>query len=317
MADRNAARTLKSSVTVEGIGLHSGRPVRMTLSPAPAGTGILFRRRDLLDNAGPAAQPSGLERITVAASPMNVSATTLGTVISNRHGVTVSTIEHIMSAFAGCGIDHAIVDLDGPEVPIMDGSSAPFVDAIERVGRRALPASRRLLRLTKPLRVEKGDSYIEAVPLADDDDRLGGDFDITVEYADAAIGTQRLRFHAADGNYGSAIAAARTFCDLKDVEAMRAQGLALGGSLDNAIVVSDGEILNEEGLRLDGEFVRHKALDLIGDFYLLGAPLLAKVTAHKPGHALNTLWARTAVEQRVLASTTMSEELDQARRVTA
>ncbi|WOI52542.1 UDP-3-O-acyl-N-acetylglucosamine deacetylase [Parvularcula sp. LCG005] len=290
------AMTVRTSVSCDSIGLHTGRSVSMTIMPAPAGTGILFRRRDLLANGTAATQMTDLERISIKATPMAVTATTLGTVISNRHGVSVSTVEHIMAAFAGCGVDHAIVELDGPEIPIMDGSAEPFVAMIDSVGLRPLATSRVVWRLNAPVIVEKGDSVIEAVPLGLDEPSTT-EIDVTVAFNDPAIGRQHLRIdgHAAD--FRSAIAAARTFCDLKDVEMMRAQGLALGGSLDNAIVVSDGQVLNEGGLRFDGEFVRHKALDLIGDLYLLGAPLAARIKAVKPGHDLNTRFARAVIEQ--------------------
>lgn len=310
-----SAHTLRASVSCEGIGLHSGQPVTLTMTPAPAGTGILFRRRDLLKSAGPETQASGLERITIAATPHAVTATTLGTVISNRHNVSVSTIEHVMSAFAGCGVDNVIVEINGPEVPIMDGSSEPFVAMIEKVGRRDLPAPRTALRLTKKVRIEKGDSYIEAEPLsADDDSTL---IDVTVDFADPAIGRQSVLIDGKAGDYRAAIAAARTFCDLRDVEYMRSKGLALGGSLDNAIVVSEGTILNKEGLRFEGEFVRHKALDLIGDLFLLGAPLLARITAYKPGHELNTSFAKAVLDQGAVDRVPLSEESAEARRVLA
>lgn len=291
MGGMTPSQTLRASVSLTGIGLHSGQPVTLTISPAPAGTGILFRRRDLLTSSGPAGQTADLERITIRAIPSAVTATNLGTVISNRHGVSVSTIEHVMSAFAGCGVDHAIVEIDGPEVPIMDGSAAPFVEKIDTVGLRASLEPRQGYAITRPFRVERGDSFIQALPI------IPGmaqscQIDVTVAFDDPAIGTQRMTISGAPGEYRTAIAAARTFCNLEDVEAMRAQGLALGGTLDNAIVISDGKVLNEEGLRFDSEFVRHKALDLIGDLYLLGAPLIGRFIAHKPGHGLNTEFAQ-------------------------
>lgn len=290
-----SARTVKTTAICEGVGLHSGQTVRMSVLPAPAGTGILFRRIDLLESAGPDAQTSGLERITVAATPLAVTSTTLGTVISNRFGVTVSTIEHVMAAFAGTGVSNAIVELNGPEVPIMDGSSAPFVDMIRAVGLRALPAPQSVFRLNRPVKVTIGDSMIAALPLAETE-TPSLHLDVTVEYDDPAIGRQRLVMETAHGQFCEDISAARTFCYLSDVEMMRSRGLALGGSMDNAIVVSDGEILNDGGLRLEQEFVRHKALDMIGDFYLLGAPLAARITAFRPGHEINTRFARELVE---------------------
>lgn len=289
------ARTLRATVQCEGIGLHTGRIVTLTVRPAPASTGILFRRMDLLTHKGPEDQQNDLSRISIQADPHAVNATTLGTVIANRHGVSVSTVEHLMFAFAATGIEHAIVEIDGPEVPIMDGSADPFIDLLDQSGVRDVSIPRTAMRLTKPLRIEKGDAYIEAVPL--DDDAEHAEIDVTIEFDDASIGRQTVELEATESMLRSGLAGARTFCNLRDVEYMRSQGLALGGSMDNAIVVSDGEILNEGGLRIDSEFVRHKALDMIGDLYLLGAPLIAKITAFKPGHDLNTRFAKAVLDQ--------------------
>ena len=280
------ARTLRASVTLSGIGLHQGRPVTLKLSPAPAGTGILFRRADLLAEDG-RSQSERLRAATIHASPTAVTQTTLGTVIANEAGAKIATVEHLMAALAGAGIDHAICELDGPEVPIMDGSSAPFTNAIARIGTRALPDDRRALRIDAPIRAEIGDAWAEITPL-EEGEPLGCPLDVTVDYPDRLIGRQHLMLEGSRDAFTAEITAARTFCYLADVEAMRAAGLARGGSLENAIVVADGAVLNEEGLRFDGEFVRHKALDLIGDLHLLGRPLLGRLTAYKPGHALNT-----------------------------
>ena len=281
------ARTVRASLALSGIGLHSGEPVTLTILPATAGTGILFRRLDLLRAFDARSQAARIRDVTIKASPRAVTRTTLGTVIANAEGASVSTVEHLMAALAGAGIDHAICELDGPEVPIMDGSSAPFTRAIQRVGTRALPDDRRALAIRAPIRAELGDAWAEVAPL-DPGEPLGCPIDLTVDYPDRLIGRQHLRLEGSRDAFVDEITAARTFCDLADVEAMRAQGLARGGSLENAIVVSDGAILNEDGLRFDGEFVRHKALDLIGDLHLLGRPILGRVTAYKPGHALNT-----------------------------
>lgn len=249
---------------------------------------------DLLTHEGPDQQGADLARVSVQAVPHAVSTTTLGTVIANRHGVTVSTIEHLMFALAATGIEHAIVEVDGPELPIMDGSAEPFMAMLEQSGVRDVSAPETVMRLTKPVRVEKGDAFIEAHPLSTAAEI--GEIDVTVDFDDPTIGRQSIELATSRQMLRSGLAAARTFCRLRDVEMMRAQGLALGGSMDNAIVVSDGEILNEGGLRIDGEFVRHKALDMIGDFYLLGAPLVARVTAYKPGHELNTRFARAVLD---------------------
>ena len=285
------ARTVRASVRLRGVGLHSGRPVRLTILPAAAGTGILFRRSDLLGAAPALTQAERLSAVTVRAAPAAVVQTTLGTVIANEAGTRVATVEHLMAALAGAGIDHAICELDGPEVPIMDGSSAPFTDAIEAVGTRALPDDRRALRIDAPVRVEAGDAWAEVAPL-DPGEPLGCPMEVTVDYPDRLIGRQHLSLAGSRDAFVTDVARARTFCYLSDVEAMRERGLALGGSLQNAVVVADGAVLNEEGLRFDGEFVRHKALDLIGDLHLLGRPILGRLTAYKPGHALNTALAR-------------------------
>ena len=281
------ARTLRASAALSGIGLHTGRPVTLTLLPATAGTGILFRRSDCLRADDPRPQAERLAEVTVRAHPGAVCQTQLGTVIANAAGTTVATVEHLLAALAGAGIDHAICELDGPEVPIMDGSSAPFSQLVRRVGTRALPDDRRALLIEAPIRAELGDAWAEIVPL-DPREPMGCPMEVTVDYPDRLIGRQHLSLAGSRDAFVSEITAARTFCYLADVEAMRARGLARGGSLENAIVVADGAILNEDGLRFDGEFVRHKALDLIGDLHLLGRPLIGRLTAYKPGHALNT-----------------------------
>jgi UDP-3-O-[3-hydroxymyristoyl] N-acetylglucosamine deacetylase len=310
------ARTLLASAACSGIGLHTGRDVPLRLLPAPAGTGILFRRMDLLEGAGAENQAERLARVTIAASPDAVVGTQLGTVIGNAHGATVSTVEHLMAALAGSGIDHAIVEVGGPEVPIMDGSAKPFLDLIERVGTRALPATRRAWRVDAPISVSLGSSWAEVLPL-EEGDALGCRIDVTVDYPDRLIGRQTLSLDGSADAFRADVAAARTFCYLADVEAMRAAGKALGGSLDNAIVVADGAILNEEGLRFDGEFVRHKALDLIGDLHLLCRPVLGRVTAYKPGHAVNTALAAAIAASEAKTLVTMPAEAEPSLRVLA
>lgn len=293
------AHTVRAPIRFAGIGLHSGRNVNMTVSPAPAGAGIVFRRLDLLGAPGPVAKAEGLARVSVPATPEAVTATTLGTVIANRHGVSVATIEHLMAALSGCGVDSALVDLDGPELPILDGSSAPFVAAILETGTRALAAARHSYRIVRPVTVEKDGAMLRAEPVLHG---RGLDIDVEVDYADPAIGRHHLQLDDALGRFSADLAAARTFCRLSDVEAMRARGLGLGGSLANAIVVSDGAILNPEGLRVADEFVRHKALDLIGDLYLVGAPLIGRITATRPGHDINVRLARALFAEGALAA---------------
>ena len=310
------ARTVRTEATLDGIGLHSGEPVRLTLRPATAGTGILFRRTDLVGGTGPDGQAERLRAVTIRAHPSAVTQTQLGTVIANPDGASVSTIEHLMAALAACGIDHVIAELDGPEVPIMDGSAKPFLDLIEAVGTRALPDARRAIEILAPIRATLGDAFAEVTPLAPGE-APGCPLDVTVDYADRLIGRQTLSLDGTADAFRRDVAAARTFCYLSDVEAMRAQGLALGGSLENAIVVADGTVLNEEGLRFDGEFVRHKALDLIGDLHLLGRPIIGRVTAYKPGHTLNAKLAAAIAASPNARLVTLPAEAEQGVRVLA
>lgn len=301
--------TLKSSVSCEGIGLHTGRTVKMSLVPAPAGTGIVFRRLDLLTCDSLSAQPASLSKISVKASPAAVRETQLGTTLANEHGISISTTEHLMAAFAGVGIDNVFVEVEGPEIPIMDGSSEPFLALIDQAGLRPLPAPRRALRIVEEISVRDGDRWITIVPNRDEND-TSCDIDILVEYRDPAIGKQRASFVVNPNTFRENVASARTFCNLKDVETMRARGLALGGSYDNAIVVNEGKVENEGGLRFDREFVYHKALDLIGDLFLLGHPLIGRISAYKPGHDLNTQLARAIADnpQAVVIETIPADE---------
>ncbi|MCX8087301.1 MAG: UDP-3-O-acyl-N-acetylglucosamine deacetylase [Rhodocyclaceae bacterium] len=263
-------RTLKSLVRATGVGLHSGRKVTLTLRPAAAGTGIVFRRIDL--------DPP----VDFKAAADAVGDTRLASCLE-KEGVRLSTVEHLMSALAGLGIDNLYVDVDAEEIPILDGSAAPFVFLLQSAGIEELPAAKRFLRVKKPIAVAEGDKWARLEPYE------GFRLEFSIRFDHPAVdkaGTQ-LEFDFADDSYVREIARARTFGFTHDVEAMRAQGLALGGSLENAIVMDEYRVLNAEGLRLPGEFVRHKVLDAIGDLYLVGAPLLARYRAHKSGHALN------------------------------
>lgn len=288
--------TLRSSVSCEGIGLHTGRPVVLRLIPAPAGTGIVFRRQDLLTCRSLEAQPESLAQVSIRAIPDSVRETQLGTTLVNDHGVSIATTEHLMAAFAGLGVDNALVEVEGPEVPIMDGSSAPFITLIDKAGLRALSTPRRAIRILDTIEVRDGDRWARALPSLDAGD-LGWGIDVTVDYADPAIGCQRAGFTVTPRTFRDLVAPARTFCNRKDVEAMHARGLALGGSFDNAIVVNDGRIENDGGLRVENEFAHHKALDVIGDLYLLGCPIIGRIAAYKPGHDLNTRLAQAIAAQ--------------------
>ena len=263
-------RTLAKEVDFSGIGLHTGKKVSVRLTPAPADTGIVFVRTDL-----PGA-PS------IKASPKYLSKLFYATNLSNGE-VSVQTIEHLMAALSAFGIDNLFVYLNSEELPILDGSSAPYVLLFEEVGVRELPKKRKYARLKKEVVVEFEDKRIAAEPY---DEGLVIDNTISFNHTYKKVRFQRLVYTHTLENFKE-IAKARTFCFYQEVEALRAAGLARGGSLDNAIVIDDYGILNEGGLRLENEFVAHKTLDLVGDLFVLGYPLLAKITAYKTGHALN------------------------------
>ncbi len=261
--------TIKSPVSFAGIGLHTGEPVRATLRPAAAEYGIWFRRTDLAD-----------VDTLIAARWDSVDPMDRCTRLSNASGVSVSTVEHVMAALAGCGIHNAIVDVEGPELPVLDGSSAGFVSAIVARGLRKLDAPVRVLRIVKPVEVREGDGWARLDPAE------SLEIDFSIDFPDEAIGQQRKRLDMANGAFVRELCAARTFGRLSDVEMLRANGLARGGSLDNAIVVDGGRVLNPGGLRHDDEPVRHKMLDALGDLSLAGAPLIGRYTGHRAGHAL-------------------------------
>jgi UDP-3-O-[3-hydroxymyristoyl] N-acetylglucosamine deacetylase len=260
--------TLRRETTLVGMGLHSGRPARMVLRPATEG-GIRFRRVDVTDRDN--VIPARFDR---------VADTTLCTLLANDAGVTLGTVEHVMAALAGAGVTHAIVDVDGPEVPIMDGSARRFVQAILRAGLRALPGDLVAIRVLKPVREGEGEVWAELTPA----DTLSIDFEI--DFADAAIGRQARRLSMVNGAFVHELADCRTFCRRAEVEAMQAKGLALGGSLDNAIVVEGDKVLNPGGLRRSDEFVRHKMLDALGDLALAGAPILGAYKGVRAGHGV-------------------------------
>ena len=275
--DQPFQTTVRDRVNFDGIGLHSGRFVELSICPAPASTGIKFRRMDI--NA---------ELQTVEAHAKYAEQARLCTRIVNVDGIGLETIEHLMAAFAGVGLDNAVVEINAPEAPILDGSSQPFLDAINAVGLELLPARRKHIIVTTPVMVSLDDG---AWARLDPCQHL--EINIEITFDDVAIGNQTLSYCHSDGSFASELASARTFCQLRDVELMKNTGLALGGSLDNAVVVDNGKILNDGGLRMEREFVRHKALDCLGDLLLLGLPLKAKMTAYRPGHALNAKLVQT------------------------
>lgn len=265
-------RTLRSSISCTGVGLHSGTKTSMTLRPAEAGSGIRFRR---IDVAG--------KNNVIPALWSNVTDTRLNTCISNEDGVSVKTIEHLMSALAGMGVDNALIDIDGEEVPVMDGSAAPFVFLVECAGLTEQAAPRQVIKLLKRVTVIDGDKIACLVPA---DDYV---LSVDIDFAASAIGRQQTTLCVEPAAFKAEISRARTFGFEQEVAAMRAAGLGRGGSLDNAVVISgDGTgVLNEEGLRYDDEFVRHKLLDALGDLSLAGAPLMAHFRGTRCGHALN------------------------------
>ncbi len=262
--------TIAKRITLQGVGLHSGLFTSMTLIPAGAWQGIVFVRSDIAQNAK-----------IIAARWDNVVDTRLCTVVGNAEGVTVGTIEHLMSALCGCGIDNVIIEIDGPEVPVMDGSAMPFVEAIEEAGIKTLAAPRRAVRVLREVTIGKDGKSATLKPA--DGSIYGGE----IEFGHAEIGRQTYKTQLLNGNFRHDIAQARTFGFLHEVEALRAQGLALGGSMDNAIVLGGDKVLNPGGLRFADEFIRHKLLDAIGDLYLAGAQIIGEYHGIKAGHALN------------------------------
>jgi UDP-3-O-[3-hydroxymyristoyl] N-acetylglucosamine deacetylase len=280
-------RTLKNVIRATGVGLHTGEKVYLTLRPAAANTGIVFRRVDLE------------EPVEIQASPDNVGDTRLSTTLE-QDGVKVSTVEHLLSAFAGLGIDNAYVDVSAPEVPIMDGSAGPFVFLIQSAGVEEQNAAKRFIRIKRKVTVEEDDKFASFEPFDGFKVSFGIDFDHPA-FAD------RSKFSTIDfssTSFVKEVSRARTFGFLRDIEMLRERKLALGGSMDNAIVVDDYRVLNEDGLRYEDEFVKHKILDAIGDLYLLGHSLIGAFNGYKSGHALNNKLLRT-----LMADATAWEEV--------
>jgi len=263
-------RTLRNEIHCASIGLHTGRKVNMVIKPAPTDSGVVFVRKDL-----PESKP-------IIADFESVCDTTMATTIGSN-GVTVSTVEHLLSAFSGMGLDNAIIELDSFEVPIMDGSARPFVNLLKQVGTRTQGKSKKMLVIKKPVSVSAGDTSAMLLP--------SDEFKITyeIDFTHPAIGKQTYSMVFSDRNYEDCICHARTFGFLKEVEFLQARGLGLGGSLDNAIILDDNKVINKDGLRMPDEFVRHKILDAIGDLFLLGMPIIGHLVAYKSGHKLNNV----------------------------
>lgn len=274
-------RTLKNVIRATGIGLHTGEKILLTLRPAPVDTGIVFRRVDL---------PKPVE---LRARPENVTDTRLSTTLE-ANNVKISTVEHLMSALAGLGIDNLYVDLAGPEVPIMDGSAGPFVFLIQSAGVMEQAAPKRFIRIRKPIEVSDGDKWARFEPW----DGFKVSFTIDFDHPIFRTSSQVATIDFSTTSFVKEISRARTFGFMRHLEALRQDGLARGGGLDNAIVMDDFRILNEDGLRYEDEFVKHKILDAIGDLYLLGHPLIGAFSAKKSGHALNNRLLRALVADR-------------------
>ena len=273
-------RTLKDSIRASGIGLHGGDKVYMTLRPAPANTGIVFRRIDLPDP------------VDIPANALNVTETMLGTVLE-RDGAKVSTVEHLLSAMAGLGIDNAFVDLTAPEVPIMDGSAAPFVFLLQSVGIEEQNAPKRFIRVLRRVEVTEGDKWVRLDP----HDGFRVNVEIVFDHPALRKHPQSMSIDFSTTSFLKEISRARTFGFLKDLETLRPLDRALGGSMDNAIVMDDYRVINEDGLRFRDEFVRHKMLDVFGDLYLAGHSLIAEFSGFKPGHKMNNLLLRSLLAQ--------------------
>jgi UDP-3-O-[3-hydroxymyristoyl] N-acetylglucosamine deacetylase len=263
-------KTVNSSVKCSGVALHSGLKSSISISPAPCNTGIVFRRTDI-----------GGENNSVQANYKNVVGTNLGTTLTNEFGVKISTVEHLMAAIWGCGIDNLFIDIDAQEVPIMDGSSEPFVFLIECAGIVSQEEPRRFLEVMKKVRIEDGDKFIEVEPSKD------FSIDLHIDFDHKEIRQQKFNYHSDNISFKSDICRARTFGFKSEIEQLHKMGLAKGGSLDNAILVDEDGIVNKGGLRYKDEFVRHKTLDFVGDIYLSGYFILGHFSASKSGHGIN------------------------------
>ncbi|WP_305460307.1 UDP-3-O-acyl-N-acetylglucosamine deacetylase [Photobacterium leiognathi] len=286
-------RTLKSIVQTTGVGLHSGRKVTLTLRPAAANTGVIYRRTDL--------NPP----VDFPANADSVRDTMLCTAFVNEEGVRISTVEHLNAALAGMGIDNVIIEVNAPEIPIMDGSASPFIYLLQSAGIETLNTPKRFLRIKKPVRIEDGDKWAELVPYN------GFRLDFAIEFNHPAIESdqQRLVLDFSSQSFVKNISRARTFGFMRDIEYLQSQNLCLGGSFDNAIVLDDYRILNDDGLRFDNELVTHKVLDAIGDLYMCGHNIIGEMRAYKSGHALNNKLLRAVLaDQEAYEWSTFEDE---------
>ncbi|MDA9556384.1 UDP-3-O-acyl-N-acetylglucosamine deacetylase [Vibrio sp.] len=275
-------RTLKEIVKTTGVGLHSGRKVTLTLRPAAANTGIIYRRTDLNP---PVDFPAKAEA---------VQDTMLCTALINEDGVKISTVEHLNAALSGMGIDNIIVEVDAPEIPIMDGSASPFIFLLQQAGIETLNAPKRFIRIKKPVRIEDGDKWAELVPF----NGFRMKFEIDFDHPAIDPDEQYMQFDFSSQGFIKEISRARTFGFMRDIEYLRSQNLVLGGSFDTAIVLDEFRVLNEEGLRFDNEFVAHKVLDAIGDLYMSGHAIVGEFKAYKSGHGLNNQLLKAVLQDQ-------------------
>lgn len=280
-SDERRQRTVARRISLSGIGVHSGRPAAITLSPAEPDTGIIFVRTNLRDQ----------DDVEIAARAESVSSTALCTVLGDPAGASVATVEHLLAALSGLGVDNAMVEVDGPEVPVMDGSAVAFVEAVDQAGLRTQGALRRWIRVDRPVRVEVGASFAEFRPYPRRRMEISIDFDCAV------VGRQKLDIELTPKSFRRDIARARTFGYMRDVERLWAAGYALGSSLENSVVIGEGTVINPEGLRYPDEFVRHKLLDAVGDLALAGAPIQGLFRSHRGGHKLNALAVSTLLSR--------------------
>ncbi|MCL1050854.1 UDP-3-O-acyl-N-acetylglucosamine deacetylase [Shewanella abyssi] len=275
-------RTVKEIVKTTGVGLHSGNKVTLIVKPAPVNTGIILVRTDLT----PA--------VEIPAVADQVRETTMCTALVNDDGVRISTIEHLFAALAGLGIDNAIIEVDAPEIPIMDGSASPFVFLLQSVGIQEQAAAKKYIKITKPIRVEDGDKWAELKPFKG----FRVDFEINFDHPEIARSQQHIVMDFSSAAFIKDISRARTFGFMRDIEYLRANNLALGGSMENAVVLDEYRVLNPDGLRYEDEFVKHKILDAFGDLYVAGHAILGEFCAYKTGHALNNQLVRAMLAQQ-------------------
>ena len=274
-------QTIANPIHCVGIGLHSGQKVSMIVHPDEVNIGINFVRKDVTPGEG-----------YITGRWYNVTDTTMSTTIGNEYGVTLQTVEHLLAALRGCGIDNALIEVDGPEIPIMDGSAMPFVETILNAGIKDQQEDRNIIWVQRPIEYRNGEKYAVLMP------DMEAKFTAEINFENPLIGTQVWSYNLSHDSFKSSISKARTFGFAHEIDSLIDAGLIKGGSLNNAIVVDDDEILNSEGLRYANEFVRHKVLDCIGDFALIGHQIVGHYFAKKPGHALNNQFIRTIFDNR-------------------